>query len=167
MNTIRPVEILANILQKVFSDSKFGLFQQVQKQRFEKTFQGLFRDATGRSPFVTVFKYSGDLSFAQDEAFVVRSGAGLPLQPLIFWNRCSKHPELDCGHCYLFDSVESPGVFSFKAAAFPCTCVVSTENEYAPLAEQLAEFTKADAPVALCHVGELHDTEESGAGLLI
>jgi hypothetical protein len=168
MDTVRPVQILANVLQKVFSDCKFGLFQRVQKQRFEKTFHGFFRHATGRSPFVTVFKYNGELPFGQDEAFVVKSGAGLPLQPLIFWNQCPKHPELDCGHCYLFDSVELPGVFSFKAAAFPCTCVASTENEFAPLAHQLAEFTKADAPVALCHVGELRDiTEESGAGLLI
>src|ERR1017187_10454706 len=166
MDTLRPVQILANVLQHVFTDSKFGLFQQVQKKKFEKDFQGLFRHAIGRSPFLTVSKYSGALSFAQDEAFVVTSSWALPLQPLIFWNRCPRHPELDCGHCYLFDSLETPNVFSYKAAAFPCTCVASAENDLAPLAAQLAEFIKADPSVITCEVGNLVEIADTGSDLL-
>ena len=122
IDTVRPVQILANILQKVFTESKFGLFQQVQKPRFGKAFHGLFRHAIGRPPFVMVSEYVGEMSFSQDEAFVVHRTSGLPLQPLIFWNRCIHHPELDGGHCYLFDCAEAPGVFSFKAAGATCTC---------------------------------------------
>jgi hypothetical protein len=99
----------------------------------------------------------------------VNAGTGLPLQPLIFWNRCPKHPELDCGHCYFFDSVksQSPAVFSFKAAAFPCTCLASTDNEFGPLANQLLELTKADTSVAFCNIGDLREVEEDSGTLII
>jgi hypothetical protein len=167
MDTLRPVQILANVLQRVFTETKFGLFQQVQKQRFEKNFQGLFRHATGRFPFLTVFRYSGELSFAQDEAFLVTSGKGLPLQPLVFWNACPKHPELDCGHCYLFDSQEGSNVFSFKAAGFSCTCVAAPQNDLAPLAAQLAEFVKEDQQIGEIHIGNLPEIEDASAGLII
>jgi len=166
IDTIRPVQILANILQKVFAEAKFGVFQQVQKPRFGKAFRGLFRHAVGRPPFVMVSEYVGETSFAQDEAFVVRGTSGLPLHPLIFWNRCPHHPELDGGHCYLFDCVESPGVFSFKAAGATCTCIASLGNELSSLAEQLIEFSKADPTIVLSDVGALAEIEESRSPLV-
>lgn len=169
IDTVRPIHILANVLQKVFTDSKFGLFQQVRKERFGKRFQANIRHAVGPAAFLTISKYSGEHCFSEDEAFIVNAGTGLPLQPLIFWNRCPKHPELDCGHCYFFDSAESqsPAVFSFKAAAFPCTCLVSTDNEFGPLANQLLELTKADTSVAFCNIGDLREVEEDSATLVI
>jgi hypothetical protein len=104
----------------------------------------------------------------QKMPFVLHRTSGLPLQPLIFWNHCIHHPELDGGHCYLFDRVESPGVFSFKAAGATCTCTASIDNELAPLAVQLIEFCKADPTVALLDVGELRDNEEQvGIGALV
>jgi hypothetical protein len=125
------------------------------------------RSQQAHNPFLTVSRYTGELSFAQDEAFVVTSNWGLPLQPLTFWNRCPRHPELDCGHCYLFDSVEAPpSVFSFKAAAFPCTCVAAAENELAPLAAQLGEFVKEDPSVPKSEVGNLLEIADTGADLL-
>lgn len=160
IDTVRPVQILANILQKTFAESKFGMFQQVQKPRFGKAFRGLFRHAVGRPPFVVISEYVGETSFSQDEAFVTHGTLGLPLQPLIFWNHCVDHPELDGGHCYLFDCVESPGVFSFKAAGAPCTCTVSLSNELSPLAEQMMEFCKSDPAIALSDVGDLVEMEE-------
>jgi hypothetical protein len=159
IDTVRPVQILANILQKAFGESKFGLFQQVQKPRFGKDFRGLFRHALGRPPFVTVSNYVGETSFAQDEAFIVQGGIGLPLHPLIFWNRCPQHPDLDCGHCFLYDSVESPGVFSFKAAGTTCTCIASTQNELAPLAEQLGLWVDSDPTIPLATIGDLKGVE--------
>jgi hypothetical protein len=169
IDTVRPVHILANVLQKVFTDSKFGLFQQVRKERFGERFQANFRHAVGPAAFLKISRYSGEHSFAEDEAFIVNAGTGLPLQPLIFWNRCPKHPELDCGHCYFFDSVksQSPAVFSFKAAAFPCTCLASTDNEFGPLANQLLELTKADTSVAFCNIGDLREVEEDSGTLII
>jgi hypothetical protein len=166
IDTVRPVQILANILQKVFTDSKFGLFQHVQKPRFGKAFHGLFRHAIGRPPFVVVSEYVGETSFSQDEAFVVLGTLGMPLQPLIFWNRCIHHPELDGGHCYLFDCLESPGVFSFKAVGATCTCIASIDNELSPIAEQLIEFCISDPTIVLSDVGELLEIEESRSPLV-
>jgi hypothetical protein len=162
IDTVRPVQILANLLHKVFAEVKFGLFQQVQKPRLGKDFGGIFRHATGRPPFVTISKYSGESSFAQDDAYIVYGQSGLSLQPLIFWNACPQHPELDCGHCYLYDCMESPGVFSFKAAGAPCTCTASVDNDLAPLAEQLVEFSRADPVVPLVAVRELQEIGERG-----
>jgi hypothetical protein len=163
MDTLRPVQILANVLQKVFGESKFGVFQQVQKQRFEKNFQGLFRLAAGRPPFLAVLRYSGDISFAPDEAYVVTSKSGLALQPLMFWNRCPNHPELDSGHCYMFDGNEANDSFLFKAAGYSCTCSASPQNELAPLAAQLSEFLKADPQISETPVGELSETPDMGS----
>jgi len=143
------------------------MFQQVQKQRFERNFQGLFRLAVGRPPFLTVLSYSGELSFAQDEAYVVTASRCMPLQPLIFWNRCPNHPELDSGHCYMFDCVETSGSFSFKAAGYPCTCVASAQNELAPLAAQLMDFMRADPQIPESEIGDLLETVESSAGKII
>ncbi len=67
IDTVRPVQILANVLQKAFAESRFGLFQQVQKPRFGKLFNGLFRHTLGRPPFVTVSRYVGDASFSGSE----------------------------------------------------------------------------------------------------
>jgi hypothetical protein len=169
IDTERPLQILANVLQKVFTDNKFGLFQQVRRERFGKRFEANFRHAVGPAPFLTISRYSGDHPFSEDDAFIVNGGTGLPLQPLIFWNRCPKHPELDCGHCYFFDSVESesPAVFSFKAAAFPCTCIVSTDNEFGSLASQLSEITNADTSVALCNIGNLRGAEADRTSMVI
>ena len=75
------------------------------------------------------------------------------------------HPGEDGGHCYLFDCVESPGVFSFKAAGFACTCTASMDNELASIAEQLIEFCKSDPVIVLSDVGPLLESEESGSRL--
>jgi hypothetical protein len=77
-----------------------------------------------------------------------------------------QHPELDCGHCYFFDRVEAPGVFSFKAAGAPCTLTASMSNDLAPLAEQLIDFCQADPTIVLSDVGELQEIEESAARLV-
>jgi hypothetical protein len=159
METVRPVQVLANVLQRAFTDKKFGLFQQVQRRRFGKTFQGRFVHAIGRQPFVTFSNYEGDQSFSQDEPFVIYSDIALPLQPLMFWNHCRKHPEEHCGHCYFFDTVESSGVFSFKAVGFPCTCLVSSDNEFGPLAEELENFTKCDPTITFHKIGALRHEE--------
>jgi hypothetical protein len=160
IDTVRPVQILANVLQKVFNQSIFGLFQQVQKPRLGRLFHGLFRHAVGRPPFVKVSEYTGEASFSQDEPFVVHETSGLPLLPLIFWNRCAQHPELDCGHCYLFDCEEEPGAFSFKAAGATCTVVANIHNELAPLAERLIEFRRNDQTLTACRIDQLQHVDK-------
>ncbi len=88
---------------------------------------------------------------------------GLPLSPLVFWNHCQHHPELDCGHCYFYDRVESSGAFSFKAAGAPCTCIASVDNDLAPVAELLGDFVNADPTIALADIGELSSLDEREA----
>jgi hypothetical protein len=77
-----------------------------------------------------VWGYEGIDSFSEDQAFLVNleKGMALPLQPLVFWDFCSRHPELAGGHCFLFDLMAgSPGtqLISFKAIGFPCSRTLS------------------------------------------
>jgi hypothetical protein len=146
IDTLRPVQILANISHRVFSVNSFGFFEQVRKQKFAKEYQGSFRHACGPAPFIRTTPYRGREAFSEDESFLlnIESGVGISLQPLVFWEKCQKHPDLD-NHCYLYDKPErEEGAFSFKAASFPCTCEVSLKNQYASLAEMLVELRKGD-----------------------
>jgi hypothetical protein len=149
IDTLRPVQVLANISQKVFSANSFGFFEQVRKQKFTKEYQGIFRYACGPSPFIKVTPYHGHEAFSEDEPFLLNREAnvGISFQPLVFWDKCHKHPDLD-NHCFIYDKPEKEeGRFSFKAAAFPCTCEVSLTSPYASLAEMLMELRKADPKI--------------------
>lgn len=147
LDTLRPVQVLANISHKVFSVYSFGFFEQVRKQRFAKEYEGLFRYACGSLPFVKPPRpYQGSESFSEDEPFLLNQETGgvISLQPLMFWDKCPNHRDMD-SHCFLYDKPEKEeGSFSFKAVAFPCTCQVSLMNQYVTLAKKLAEFRKAD-----------------------
>jgi len=160
-DTLRPVQILANISQKVFLKNTFGFFENVQKQKFGKEYQGQFRHAHGvHPPFIKFSTYKGTLPFSEDDPILFNSlnGTALSLQPLLFWDSCPEHPDLDNGHCYLFDKEEiREGQFSFKAVGYPCTCNVSTSNEYANLAEFLTEFRDHDRNIDRFEVGFLEE----------
>lgn len=163
LDTLRPVQILANISQKVFATNTFGFFEQVRKQSFAKGHQGQFRHACGSPPFVKISKYQGPQTFSEDEPFLLNldKGTALSLQPLVFWYRCDRHPDVDIGHCYLFDKPEkTEGHFSFKAVGYPCTCEVSVTNEYSALAEKLVEYREHDPKIDLCEVGTVQDVSE-------
>ena len=161
VDTVRPVRILANILQKVFASGKFGFFQGVRKERFgTRGFRGIFRHAVGaNSSFVSVSDYTGSESFSDEEPFLVQGTHGLSLQPFIFWNPCPRHPDLDSGHCYFFDSVQTPGRFSYKAAGYNCECIVAVDNDLAPLAEQLSKAMLEDPSVGFVEVDSLREAE--------
>ncbi|MDQ3817487.1 MAG: molecular chaperone [Acidobacteriota bacterium] len=155
VDTLRPVQILANISHKIFADNHFGFFEQVRKQKFAKEYQGLFRQACGSLPFIKILPYRGPEAFSEDEPFLFNSdiGKGVSLQPLIFWDKCPKHPDID-NHCFLYDKPEKEeGSFSFKAVAFPCTCEVSLTNQYSALAERLMEFRQADPKIDSVDIG--------------
>ncbi|MBZ5565302.1 MAG: molecular chaperone [Acidobacteriia bacterium] len=157
---LRPVTILANISNQVFSKTVFGFFEGVQKQKFGTRFKGLFRHAHGKPPFVRTSLYEGDKPFAEVEALLVslESGEILPLLPLIYWDCCDKHPELEPpGHCFLFDSpTKIEGAFSFKAVGCLCAGEVSQQNQYRFLADQLAVFRQYD-PILERSVGSFSD----------
>jgi hypothetical protein len=146
-NILRPVQILANVSHKVFGVDTFGMFQHVEKQRFGSSYQGTFRHAHGRPPFIGVSQYSGDIAFSHNETFVRdrRAGTALPLEPLVLWEHCKNHPDLENGHCYLFDAAERNGTFTFKAVAYPCTLTISKGDRYTVLAERLSTLMEKDS----------------------
>ena len=154
---LRPVQILGNISHKVFRTNLFGFFEQVKKRKFAKSYEGIFRHACGPSRFIRTYKYQGEISFSDDQSFVVNlaDSQALPLQPLMFWEHCEKHPDVDKGHCFVFDRAVSTG-FSFKAAGYPCVCEVSREDlDYAELAKELTALQEKDSTVELMSIGSL------------
>jgi hypothetical protein len=148
VDDLRPVTIMANVSNQVFSKVVFGFFEGVQKQRFGARFRGRFRHAHGKPQFVHASNYEGDKPFAEGEAVLanLESGEILPLQPLVYWDSCEQHPDLEPpGHCFFFDAASKKGEsFSFKAVGCPCAAVVSRQNQYGPLADQLLRCTESD-----------------------
>ena len=161
----KPIEILANISQKVFSQNIFGFFENVQKEKFGTQYTGLFRHAHGNSlPFITRSKYQGEHSFSTDEPILynMKTGTGLSLEPLLFWESCEKHKELGCGHCYIFDKQEKVETkFTFKAASYPsCSLEVTDNNKYSALGKKMLELQKCDMQVSLLNIGKLEKVPE-------
>lgn len=158
---LRSIKILANISNKVFAKNKFGFFENVQKQKFSKEYRGLFRHACGaHPPFIKAYRYSGPDSFSNDQAVLYNTEKGylLTLQPLIFWDRCSNHRDVEEGHCFLFDKETKVG-FSFKAVGYPCPCEVSESNEYAELAKFLTAMRTEDSKLEFLDVGLMEEMD--------
>jgi molecular chaperone DnaK (HSP70) len=130
IDVLRPVTILANLTGKVFGRVAFGFFERVQKRAFAQNYEGTFRHACGTSPFVHIARYEGPITFSAEQAFAVltEKGVAIPLDPLIFWDECDRHPELEGGHCFLFDKTERDGSCSFKAVGFSCSKRVSPDD---------------------------------------
>ncbi len=159
MHALRPVQILANVSQRVFGKQYFGTFHQVRKQRFGTLYTGSYRVAHGRPPFIRVSDYSGTISFSDNEAFLVNreDGISLPLEPLMVWHPCSMHPELEHGHCYLYDGFDREGAATFKAIGYTCV-FTSTANDTNPgLYQQLCAMQQKDQVISRFQVN-LTDT---------
>lgn len=152
INTVRPVQIIANISQKVFTKFHFGYFENVHKQKFSKEYTGKFRIAHGRLPFYKALEYKGLISFSDDEAVIIdsKNGEALSLQPLVFWDSCEKHRDIPEGHCFFFDKYDdNSNSYSYKATGINCTCTVSIENKYRILANQIDQLRKEDSNMDL------------------
>jgi hypothetical protein len=131
INHSRVVKIIANLCSEIFKHAKFGYFENVQKEKFGKSFTGLFRVAHGPQPhFYEIYKYRGASTFSEDDPVLYnpQTETGLSLQPLIFWEKCCTHPDLDNGHCYMFDKANSDGSFSYKAVGYSCQFSIDSRN---------------------------------------
>lgn len=159
---LRPVQILANVSQQVFSCSTFGYFQQVQKQRFGARYQGIFRHAHGRPAFVETSKYSGNIAFSDNETYIVNTevNRAISLEPLILWEQCNKHPDLENGHCYIFDSEERDGSFTYKAIGHTCVLVVTSGGQLSELHERIAGLRVCDKEVCPIEVELKRETAD-------
>lgn len=113
-------------------------------------------------PFLDFLEYQGVDDFS-NESFLLEpeSGVALPLSPLVFWDFCNKHPDVDIGHCYMFDKNENEDSFSFKAVGYPCVREISiTSKEYGPLAEELFKCKNRDQKISLRQTGALKRRQE-------
>ena len=149
-NPLRAVQILANVTHLAFGENAFGMFQHIEKQRFSTRYEGTFRLAHGRPPFLEIAPYSGAMPFSNNEPYIfnVKNRCALPMEPLILWEHCPQHPDLENGHCFLFDTVEADGSFSYKAVGYTCVLSVSAEGQYAGLAGRLASICEMDSALA-------------------
>jgi hypothetical protein len=78
------------------------------------------------------------------------------LQPFIFWDRCTKHPDHEYGHCYLFDRAErGTDEFLFKAVGHTCTVDVAADPRYALIAQSLGAWRERDGTTELIRIGTL------------
>jgi len=134
---VGTVQLLAMACHKAFTENIFGFFELVQKEKFGRTYSGNFRHAVGNQPFYMISKYKGLHTFSKDEPFIIhkKSKIALSLQPLMFWDVCELHPDIE--HCFIYDKQQKDGSFSFKASGYPCTCDVTSTNKYSAIAEQL------------------------------
>ncbi len=160
LDLLKPVQVLANISQRVFSTYIFGTFENVKRQPFSNAYQGEFREAHGTPHVIKRWAYKGSECFAEQEPYLVNieKGIGLGLVPLLFWKHCDKHQDLERGHCYIYDKAErQAGKYSYKAVGCPCACDISRENEFSALSEALTNFRKCDPQLQIIHVGELKE----------
>ena len=158
VDMLRPIQILANVTQEVFSSVEFGYFDQVHKQKFAKEYEGRFRIARGLPPFLDTLNYIGPECFSADEPFLVNIDdcAAISLQPLMFWDRCQKHTDAEPGHLYLYDITErEPDEHSFKAVGFPCVCAVGSKNQYRVLAAQVSGLRAGDPKLEIRNLGKI------------
>ena len=78
----------------------------------------------------------------------------MPLQPLIFWDKCEKHSDISEGHCYFFDKyLEKSESCLYKAAGFSCTCNATKDTQYCSLADQISEIQIEDRKMDLLSKG--------------
>jgi hypothetical protein len=124
------------------------VFEQVRKIKFGNAFQGSFRHAHGKPLFPKLSAYKGGLSFSSDQCVLVNDQTGeiKALNPLIYWNACSKHSDLESGHCYIFDKAnDHTAEYSFKAVGYPCAQVISKmEVEYEDIFSRIAALRLSD-----------------------
>lgn len=149
-NPLRAVQILANVTGLAFGNRVFGMFRDVKKQRFGTKYEGRFHHAHGRSPFLEMSDYSGDSPFSDNETYVfdLKERRALPLEPLVLWEHCKQHPDLENGHCYMFDSVEPDGSFTYKAVGSTCVLRVSSSSQYDSLVDRLKAICEKDTNIS-------------------
>jgi hypothetical protein len=161
-NSLRIVKIIANVCNEIFSRYKFGYFANVKKNHFGKGFSGYFHLAHGpQSNFYDLYEYHGDSSFSEDEPILYgkEEGIAISLQPLIFWENCKNHPDLDNGHCYLYDIENRSGSFGFKSAGYTCELEVNKEGKFSALYEAIIGCKEKDPSINVYQIGKMSKIE--------
>ena len=170
IDTNKLVKILTETLGKCLGEGAWclGSFENVQKKAFSSNYIGLFRVHHGTPPFTRCFEYEGKESHSWNEPFLVSptDGVALSLYPLMFWDRCSEHPDVDFGHLFLFDQADRRNdTFSFKACGMRCSCTVAGKGKYGDLWRKLRDLRESDGSSEFLEgVGQFREIEESQWG---
>jgi hypothetical protein len=158
------VVLLANTAGRAFSERRFGRFEHVQKKPFSKVNEGLFRHAHGCPPFTKLQLYRGQENYSEEQAFVQELATGhlLPLEPLVFVDRCPKHTLAEGAepHWYIFDKYdEKSRTFSFKAIGYACSLEIAEGDSRSAYFEALRELYHCDPEIALVEGNEFADLD--------
>ena len=164
-DNLRLVRILAQTLGRCIGEGAWllGSFENVQKTGFSSRYVGLFRVHHGLPPFTWCLEYEGTESFSSQEPFLVNpaNGIALSLLPLMFWDRCDEHPDVDFGHLFLFDRLERDGeTYTYKASGARCSCAVGKGGKYGDLWQQLCDLRESDGPNQFREVGSFKEGDE-------
>ena len=69
------------------------------------------------------------------------------MELLILWEHCSHHPDLENGHCFMLDTNEGDGSFTFKAVGLTCVLKVAKGGTHSELAERLSKMFDKDTAI--------------------
>ena len=164
-DNLRLVRILAQTLSRCVGEDAWllGSFENVQKKGFSSKYVGLFRVHHGLPPFTRCLEYEGIESFSPQEPFLIDPGAGtaLSLLPLMFWDNCEAHPDVDFGHLFLFDRLErNRETYTYKASGVKCSCTVERRGKYEELWRQLRDLAESDQPSEFREIGSFREGDE-------
>jgi hypothetical protein len=151
LDYVRVLGILGNVTNQVFAEQLFGSFEAVTKQRSKKEYTGFFRCARGPSPpFIDLYEYSGKESFSDEQAFVCdpESSQALLLTPLMLWVQGESGTRLRERQLFMFD-IAKDGAFGFKATEVLEGMEARSDNDLAPIFEDLQRMRDFDPQLAL------------------
>lgn len=97
----------------------------------------------------------------------IPTGYLLPLEPLVFVDRCPKHTVNEGAepHWYIFDKFdEKGGAYSFKAVGYPCSLEIGESDPRAAIYSALGELYKGDPDITLLDGNDFCDLEDSQFG---
>lgn len=100
--------------------------------------------------------YSGRFRIDHGAARPFGLWSALNLEPLGFWDHCSKHAASDEQHFFLFDS-ERDGGFDFKAAGYECSINSNQHPNYVHLAEIIKQWKSRDPLSGKMMIDELSE----------
>lgn len=151
LDYVRILGILGNVTNRVFAEQIFGSFEAVTKQRLKREYTGFFRCARGPSaPFIDLYEYSGRESFSDEQVFVCdpETGQALLVTPLMLWVQAESGTRRWEPQLFMFD-IAKDGEFGFKATEVLDELVARSDNEWAPIFEELQRMRDFDPQLAV------------------
>jgi len=125
-------KILSPLLKGVdalFSNSKIGMFNNINKVSFVNEYHGHFILAHGNGVFGDRYLYNGQENREKNYCYLYNNetNKALNLFPFLHWETCATHREEDFGHLYIWDKIEDGGML-FSVAKGNCEKKIEKEQ---------------------------------------